>query len=61
MTETLASIPNLLLLLAALLCFVSIGALIVAGFHATSYRRKLDEFERHMRVAGGDKDAAHHP
>lgn len=57
---TIGSLPTLLVLFAALLCLVSIGALIAAGFHATAYRKKLDEFERHMRTAGGERNAKRH-
>lgn len=61
MIETLTDLPNLLLLIAFLFCALSIGALIAAGFHATAYRRKLNEFETHMRKAAGERDNAHQP
>lgn len=46
----------MLLFLAALFCFVSITALIFAGYHATSYQRKLLEFEEQMRLLSGERD-----
>lgn len=55
MIDIIDSFPELLLISAALFCAVSIAALIAAGFHATAYRRKLNEFELHMRKASGER------
>ena len=59
MIETLAGVPHMLLVLGVLFVFASITALIFAGYHATSYQRKLLEFERHMRLISGERDDVH--
>jgi hypothetical protein len=46
----------MLLVLAFLFVCASITALIFAGYHATSYQRKLLEFEEHMRLISGERD-----
>lgn len=56
MIESLAGVPDMLLVLAFLFVVASITALIFAGIHATAYQRKLHEFERHMRLISGERD-----
>jgi hypothetical protein len=56
MIDSLAGVPDMLLVLAFLFVCASITALIFAGYHATSYQRKLLEFEEHMRLISGERD-----
>jgi hypothetical protein len=56
MINDLSGMSDALLILALLFVCGPIIALIFAGVHATSYQRKLHEFEKHMRLISGERN-----